>query len=156
MTDYEQLLDMAEKAGVTVVEKYPFKSERIKGLYGDGVIALSASLETEAERRCVLAEELGHHETSSGSIIDQNTTGNRKQERLARIWAYRQMFDLIDLVSAYKAGCSNSFEIAEFLNITEPFLIDAIELFKSRYGQYTRVENYLIYFEPLGVLEVSR
>lgn len=34
----------------------------------------------EAEKACVLAEELGHHYTAVGDIIDQSYYSNRKQE----------------------------------------------------------------------------
>ena len=32
----------------------------------------------EAEKACVLAEELGHHYTTIGDIIDQKESENRK------------------------------------------------------------------------------
>ena len=34
----------------------------------------------ETEKACVLAEELGHHYTTVGDIIDQKESENRKQE----------------------------------------------------------------------------
>lgn len=59
-------------------------SEPLSGLYIDGNIALSNRLNTTAEKACVLAEELEHHETSVGNIIDLSVSWNRKQERQAR------------------------------------------------------------------------
>ena len=72
LTEYEKLLNSAHDENITVIENYSFKSNRIKGLYSDNVIALSKNIKTENERKCVLAEELGHHYTSSGNIIDMN------------------------------------------------------------------------------------
>lgn len=152
--NYEDLLLEANKEGISVDENFPFNSD-LKGLYVDNNIALASSLKTTAEKNCILAEELGHHHTTAGNILDQSLTENRKQEHRARVWAYRKAFDLTDLVSAYKYGCKNRYEIAEYLNVTESFLVDAIEHYKTQHGLYTKVDKYLIYFEPLGVLELN-
>lgn len=152
--NYEDLLTEADMEGISVDENFPFNSD-LKGLYVDNNIALASSLKTTAEKTCILAEELGHHYTTTGDILDQNTTENRKQEHKARVWGYRKVLDLTDIVSAYKYGCANRYEIAEYLNVTESFLIDAIEHYKSQHGLYTKVDKYLIYFEPLGVLELN-
>ena len=106
MNKLECLEDEAFEAGIDVVS-YNFNSENIKGLYVDGVIALNQQLETTNEKTCILAEELGHHETSFGNILDQSSTANRKQEYKARIWAYKKIFSPEDLYSAFKAGCRN-------------------------------------------------
>lgn len=152
--NYEELLIEATEEGISVDEDFPFDSA-LKGLYIDKNIALSAELHTSAEKACILAEELGHHYTTVGDILDQTNTPNRKQEYRARVWAYRRAISLSDLISGYKRGCQNRYELAEYLNVTEEFLIDALAHYKSKYGLCTRVDNYLIYFEPLGVLEMN-
>ena len=152
--NYEELLIEADAQGVSVDENIPFKSN-LKGLYIDNNIALASSLQTSAEQACILAEELGHHYTTVGDILDQSIAENRKQEHRARVWAYRNAIGLSDLVSAYKRGCQNRYEIAEYLNITESFLVGAIEDYKAQYGLFTKVDNYIIYFEPLGILELN-
>ena len=155
MDKYEKLLDEADKENISVFENYDFSGTRIDGLYCDGSIALSKELGTTAEKTCILQEELGHHYTTHGNIIDIESATNRKQEHRARVWAYRNALGLSDLISAYKHGCCNRYEIAEHLNITESFLIGAIEDYKAQYGLFTRIDNYIIYFEPLGVLELN-
>lgn len=125
----------------------------LKGFYVDGNIAIKMDM-TTTEKACVLAEELGHHYTTVGNILDQSKAENRKQERRARLWAYKRAFDLIDLVSAYKHGCRNRYEIAEYLEVTESFLQEALDTYKEKYGLYTKVDCYVVYFEPLGILEM--
>lgn len=93
MNIYEKLQDEACKDGIDVVD-YPFESKNIKGLYCDGVVAIRENIDTTAEKACVLAEELGHHYTSAGNILDQNQTENIKQERKARMWAYNKQIGL--------------------------------------------------------------
>ena len=80
MTEYEKLLDSADKQHVIVTEKFDLSETRLKGLYCDAFIAIDKNL-TDIDKACVLAEELGHHATTYGNIIDQSTVTNRKQER---------------------------------------------------------------------------
>ena len=48
MNTYEELLDTACKDGIDVID-YPFETERIKGLYCDGTVAIRKGIETQAE-----------------------------------------------------------------------------------------------------------
>lgn len=153
MTEYEKLLDDADKQHVLVTEKFDLSDTRLKGLYCDAFIAIDKNL-TEADKACVLAEELGHHATTYGNIIDQSSVMNRKQERHARVWAYYLMLQFEDIIGAYEHGCQNRYDIAEYLNISEEFLQDAINYYKDKYGAYVAYDNYFIYFEPLGVLKI--
>lgn len=147
MNIYEHLEDEACKDGIDIVNR-TFNSNRIKGLYCDGTVALNSQIETSKERVCVLAEELGHHHTSVGVIVDLSDAQNRKQERQARLWAYNNRIGLYGLIRAYENGCRDRYEIAEFLNVTEEFLEDAINCYREKYGVYTTVDNYTIYFIP--------
>ena len=148
--NYETLLEEADSQFLVVKEK-PLRAHngRIKG----NRIAIKKDIPT-TQKACVLAEELGHHYTTVGNILDQSKAENRKQERRARLWAYKKAFDLVDLVSAYKHGCRNRYEIAEYLEVTESFLQEALDTYKEKYGPYTKVDRYVVYFEPLGVLEL--
>ena len=154
MNTYEQMEDAAYADGIEVIERR-FDSSRIKGLYCDGTAAVNASIETSNEKACVLAEELGHYYTSSGDILDMTSAANRKQEHKARLWAYNNRIGLHGIISAYKAGCQNAHEMAEHLDVTEEFLIEALSCYQKKYGICADVDNYVIYFEPaLSVLEL--
>ena len=93
MNKFEELEDVAYQDGVDVLN-YRFESNNIKGLYCDGVVAIREDM-TIPEKTCALAEELGHHETSVGNILNMTSTTNRKQERQARLWAYNKQIGLI-------------------------------------------------------------
>lgn len=147
MNTYEYLADKACEDGIDIVNR-KFNSNRIKGLYCDGTVALNSRIDTSKERACVLAEELGHHHTSVGVIVDLSDAQNRKQERQARLWAYNNRIGLYGLIGAYENGCRDRYETAEFLNVTEEFLEDAIQCYREKYGVYTTVDNYTVYFIP--------
>lgn len=155
MTKYERLLDNAQADNIKVIEDYPFKSNRLKGLYCDGAIALNKELITEAEKACVLAEELGHHYTAVGDILDQSSASNRKQEMRGRILAYNRLVGLRGIIDAYTHHCQGLCEAADYLGVTEEFLNDTIAYYKDKYGIYTTIDNYAIIFEPsIAVLEL--
>ena len=147
---YEVLLNDANTEGLSIKER-PFRTYdgRIKG----NTIYLRQNMNT-VEKVCVLAEELGHHHTSVGNILDMSDARNRKQERQARMWAYNRLIGLCGIIKAYKAGCQNRYEIAEYLEVTEECLQECIEIYRDKYGVYTTVDNYVIYFLPnLAVME---
>lgn len=154
MTEFEKLEAEAFECNIDVI-KLAFNSKRIKGLYCDNTVALNTLLENDIEKSCTLAEELGHYHTTVGNILDQTDFQNRRQERIARIWAYNKMIGLRGLLNAYKAGCKSPYETSEYLGVTEVFLLEAINTYRQKYGVYTTIDNYVIYFEPhLGVLEL--
>lgn len=143
--NYEALLAEADRDGLVVKEKpLKYNDGRIKG----NRIAIRKDIETTTEKACVLAEELGHHYTSVGDIIDMSNTHNRKQERQARLWGYNKLIGLSGLIRAYEAGCRNGYEIAEYLEVTEEYLTECIEAYRSKYGIGVMVNNYYIMFIP--------
>lgn len=146
MNIYECLQDEACEDGVEVVD-YTFQSQRIKGLYCDGTVAISKNMDS-TQKACTLAEELGHHHTSVGNIINMESAQNRKQERQARLWAYNKQIGLAGLIKAYEAGCQNRYETAAYLEVTEEFLEECIQCYRDKYGEYKIVDNYTIYFIP--------
>lgn len=155
MNTYEELQDEAYKDGIEIIDNYAFKSERISGLYCDSTIALSKNLKRTAEKKCVLAEELGHHYTAVGDILDQSTVENRKQEMRGRILAYNKLVGLRGIVDAYLHHCENMVDAAEYLDVTEEFLNDSLVYYKNKYGICAQVDNYVIIFEPnIAVLEL--
>ena len=141
---YNALLDEANAEGLSIKER-PFKTYdgRIKG----NNIYLRENMNT-TEKACVLAEELGHHYTSVGCILDQTDLANRKQERQARLWGYNKLIGLMGIVRAFNAGCQNQYEIADYLDVTEGYLQECINCYQSKYGICTSVDNYVIYFVP--------
>lgn len=153
LTEYEILLEQAREEGLEVKEKpLEFNDGRIKG----NQVLIRSTIPTETQKACVLAEELGHHYTAAGDILDQSLTVNRKQELRGRAWAYDRLIGLTGIVRAYKRGCRNRFEVADYLGVTEELLQAALKRYKEKYGPYTRIdEEHLLYFEPLGIMELK-
>ncbi|MGP4073161.1 ImmA/IrrE family metallo-endopeptidase [Piscibacillus sp. B03] len=147
---YELLLQEIEENNILLKET-PIKG-KIKGLYGDNVIWLNSKIETSIEKTCVLAEELGHHFTTAGDILDQSQTTNVKQEKLARLWAYNRLVPPEKLLDAFLHGCKSRYEVAEYLEVTEEFLENCIQAYKQKYGEKMKVgDHHVMYFNPLSI-----
>lgn len=148
---YENLLKEADSLGIYVSEER--MNSKIKGLYSDSVIWLNKHLSTNNERYTVLAEEIGHHYTTTGDILDQKQLQNVKQENRARNWAYEHTIPITKIIEAHHEHITNKFELAEYLGVTETFLESALISYANRYGDHVKVNRYTVSFSPLGVVE---
>ena len=82
-------------------------------------------------------------------------TGNRKQERQARLWGYNRSIGLFGLIRAYEHGCKDKYEIADYLDVTDEYLEECINCYRDKYGVYKIVDNYIVYFIPnLAVFKI--
>lgn len=149
---YEELLVLSESENLIVKEK------NIPG-YGGRLyknrIAISQSLSTQAEKSCILAEEIGHYHTTIGNILDQSDVSNRKQELRARLYGYDMQIGLIGIIKCYKHHCRSIYEMAEYLQVTEEYLKEALDCYRMKYGErWVPVDHYSIRFVPeLQVME---
>lgn len=148
---YDDLLMECDLLDIEVYEKDGMRS---KGLYADNVIWISKLLPSMTEKYCVLTEEIGHHYTTIGDILDLTGIENRKQELKARTWAYDRLLPLSKIIQAHNLHITNRFELADYLDVTEDFLEAALDWYKSKYGLYVSIDNFTICFEPLGVIEM--
>ena len=65
-----------------------------------------------------------------------------------RIVAYNKLAGLRGIVDAYLHHCQSISKSAEYLEVTEEFL-------RNKYGVYTKLDNYVIFFQPnLVVMEL--
>lgn len=150
---YEELKTKHKDLNIVEIDLSEVKG--LKGLYFDGNIALERKM-SQTEKSCVLAEELGHYYTTSGNILDQTDVSNRKQEYRARLYGFNLKIGLMGLVRAFEHGCRSASDIAEYLDVTEEYLKEAVDCYQSKYGVYATVDNYAVYFTPaLGVLKIK-
>lgn len=150
---YEELLKETDSMGLIVKEK-PLQSG--DGRIFNNKIAIRKDIPTQVEKACVLAEELGHYFTTYGNILDQSSVANQKQEYRARLYGYNLKIGLSGIIRAYENGCRTLYEMAEYLDVTEEYLQSAIDCYRSRYGQFASVDNYILYFIPcLAVMRIG-
>lgn len=153
MNAFEEML--TEYGEELIVDEGAVLPNNVMGLYASydncRLILLNRNLRSVNEKTCILAEEIGHLCTTAGDITDQSQIKNRKQEKKARRWAVNKLIRIEQFIDAYKAGIRYKSELADFLNVTEPFIDIALDHFKSLYGTYHILGEFIIYFDPPGV-----
>lgn len=118
-------------------------------------ITLSSLLETTVQKTCILAEELEHYFTTPDNLFASSKINRDKYECKARFGAARRLIPFDKLIKAKAAGIRNRYELAEYLNVTEPFLEQGIESFKKQYGPHIKYKDYMIYFDPLDIIKIG-
>ncbi|WP_227011758.1 ImmA/IrrE family metallo-endopeptidase [Paenibacillus lutimineralis] len=70
----------------------------LKGIFIESnvadIILLKRTIDTDTERKCILAEELGHYYLTVRDITDQSKLENQQQELRARQWGYEKLVPL--------------------------------------------------------------
>lgn len=149
--NYEDLLIEYDTEDIVIKEK-PLQSSN--GRIYNNRIAIRHDMNT-VDKTCTLAEELGHYYTTTGDILNQENVSNRKQEHRARMWAYGKLLPLQFFILAFKHGCRSIHETAEFLEVSEEFLVDCINAYYSKYGPFLETNGYLFMFSETG-LNISK
>lgn len=151
MTKYELELQHAVNQGFDVIENFSFESDA-SGMVSNNTIVLSSSLQTSAEKACVLAEEIAHAELTATDITDMSGWQSRHEEIKARRRSHDKLVSIRGLLDAYEAGCQSRHESAEFLGVTEDFLQAAVDGYIAKYGPIIVDGDYVITLNPIGVL----
>ena len=150
---YEDLQQECLNHGILVMDKV-FQSSA-KGLMKGNRIGISKNIPTIKEKKCILLEEIGHYKLTVGNILDQSVVENRKQERKARIYAYNNLIGLDGIIRAFEANCSSKYEMADYLDVTEDFLNNALKYYEEKYAPYIKQNNYIISFKNgLNILKL--
>ncbi|MDK8645795.1 ImmA/IrrE family metallo-endopeptidase [Staphylococcus condimenti] len=149
MGRYENLISKYNHLTITETDMLPsFQS----GMCFNDQIYINSN-RSEAVKLETLAEEIAHHKLTYGDITDQSKFNNRKFEGYARRYAMEQIISLQGIIDAFKSDCHNLYELASFFEVSNNYVLDAIENYKSKFGLSTYYKGYVIKFEPLQVFE---
>lgn len=69
------------------------------------------------------------------------------------MWAYDKQLGLSVISDAYENKCETLHDMAEYLDVTEEFLIETLIAYTNKYGLSKKVGKYTIYFEPLQIFK---
>ncbi|WP_210130131.1 ImmA/IrrE family metallo-endopeptidase [Staphylococcus sp. GDX8P54P] len=122
------------------------------GFYINGKIYINSNL-SETRKAEVLFEELAHHKLTYGNILDQSKDINRKFENYARRHGFEAALPLRIIVEAHNYGVSSLYELADYVQLSEKYIVEILGHYKQKHGLTTRYGKYVIQFEPLRVFE---
>ncbi|MBE7332937.1 ImmA/IrrE family metallo-endopeptidase [Staphylococcus haemolyticus] len=124
----------------------------LHGLWLGDLILIKRNL-SETRKAEVLYEELAHHKLTYGNILDQSKDINRKFENYARRHGYEAALPLRIIVEAHHYGVSSLYELADYVQLSEKYIVEILGHYKQKHGLTTRYGKYVIQFEPLRVFE---
>lgn len=125
----------------------------LAGLYLDNMILLD-KFRSKYEKHCILAEEIGHHETTYGDITNLKSMRNWKLELVARRWGYEKIVSLDKLIECHEMGYKSLEEVCTHLEITAIYLKTSVDHYSSRHGISIDHNGYQISFDPLYIQRV--
>lgn len=149
MNRYENLMSNHDDLLIFETDKMPNSHQ---GFYSDGVVLIDDRLNPRKKTE-VLAEEIAHHKITYGDILDDKSIYKRKFELKARRCGYELLITLDGIISAYKNGVHNLYELANYFEVTESYVIETLKHYKMKFGLSTYHKGCVIKFEPLQVFE---
>ncbi|MEQ7790713.1 ImmA/IrrE family metallo-endopeptidase [Staphylococcus nepalensis] len=149
MGSYEKLLSQYDDE--IIIEETNLK-KGLAGLYLGEVILIEKRLNS-VNKLETLYEEIAHHLITYGDIRDQSKTLNRKFELKARRLGSELAISLEGLIDAFHHGVQNLYEMSQYFDVSEDYILNALNHYKMKYGLDVYYKGYVIKFEPLQVFE---
>ena len=113
------------------VEFFPMRAT--KALSIPGAIALNPlMIHTMPEFIDAYAHELGHIATGSFYKINSKFETRQRMEERATRWAVQELIPADKLLSAFKKGYTEVWQLAEYFNVTENFIKNTIRVHKVK------------------------
>ncbi|MBB4824552.1 hypothetical protein HNO89_001776 [Sporosarcina luteola] len=144
---YESLIAQYPHLVIKEVKTMP---PGLAGLYIDNMILIDQR-RSNYEKHCILAEELGHYETTYGDITNLQSLRNWKLELLARRWGYEKIVSLDKLIECHELNYRSIEEVCAHLEVTAEYLELSIAHYYARFGLSVHHKGYQIHFDPLSV-----
>lgn len=131
--DNSDLYRMAEEDNISVFSFRLPKTQSMSAVLPDGYMAIGIDLEamtSTADERVHLGHEIGHCKTGSFYNRYSRFDVREKHERKANVYAVRCLMPLDEIICAYRHGCREIWDMAEYFNVTEDFAKYALMYYK--------------------------
>lgn len=149
MSRYENILIANDNLDIMETCHLPSK---LSGVTFDDMIFIRDNMD-RVHKLETLAEEIAHLHITYGDIRDQSKLVNRKYELKARRLGCEMVITLDGIIDAFHAGVCNLHEMACHFEVSNDYVLKAIEHYKMKYGLDVYYKGYVIKFEPLQVFE---
>lgn len=149
MNKYENLMIAYDDLLINDSNALP---ENYEGFYSDGAVLVDKFL-TKTRKLEILSEEIAHHLVTYGDIRDQKVLMNRKYELKARRLGCELLISLDDIIAAFHEGVHNLYEMSQYFDVSEEYVLNALDHYQMKYGLKLFHKGYVIKFEPLQVFE---
>lgn len=120
LINFEELTER-EKIDIFHDNKMKNKAKIIK-YNGTSILLNNKKIKSETERKCLLAEELGHYYYDAYYTLNSNQTFIDKQEYRAKKWKCLTCISKKSLLDCFSRGITNIYDIATELQV-EPNMV---------------------------------
>jgi len=143
MDNLERLEDKLQQTGLNIDYHGLPNCRGFYRKYSNGYEYMSVSPDLpRSEKTCVAYHEAGHRYMM---LCDGQ---NSKNEYRANKWAVKNLIPVIKLVDALESGAKNTYEAAEYLQISEAFLKTTLLVYSRTYGLWTIAGKWVVSFYP--------
>ena len=133
-----ELLELYQLADENNISVYSFDlpqtlSMSVRETDGSCAIAIDPfGLDSTKDEMILLAHELGHCVTGSFYNRYSDLDIREKSEFSADKWAIKKLIPKDELQIAFKQGYTEPWDLAEYFNVTEEFVIKAFNYYKNQ------------------------
>lgn len=131
-----ELLELYQLADAEHIPVYSFdlpQTQSLSLMNNDGSCAVAIDpfgLNSTKDEKIRLAHELGHCVTGSFYNRYSDFDIKAKSEYRADKWAIKKLIPKDELQAAFEQGYTEPWDLAEYFNVTEGFIIKAVNLYK--------------------------
>ncbi|EAE1669503.1 toxin [Listeria monocytogenes] len=143
MNALETMMDSISKQ-IPILECDLYKNTNRYGIYADGHILLERHMNSR-NKKVILIEEYLHSKHTEGNILDETDINNKKQENFVRRKNYELLFSSECIIRAYNLGFTYYHDVADYFDLPETFIRDAIKHYEQLYGEMWEVGEYIIF-----------
>lgn len=127
----QQLFDIAEQSDIYVDTDMQMVVPSVSCDIGDlRHIGFRKGLNNREMLVC-FAHELGHHKRGAFYQIEAPCFTRGQCEYKADKWAVHKLIPIRSLYAAFKKGCTEAWQLAEYFDVTEEFVQKTIEIYKQ-------------------------
>lgn len=132
-----ELLELYQLADAEHIPVYSFdlpQTHSLSLMNNDGSCAIAIDpfgLNSTKDEKIRLAHELGHCVTGSFYNRYSDFDIKAKSENKADKWAIKKLIPKDELQAAFEQGYTEPWDLAEYFNVTEEFIIKAVNYYRS-------------------------
>lgn len=132
-----ELLELYQLADAEHIPVYSFdlpQTQSLSLMNNDGSCAVAIDpfgLNSTKDEKIRLAHELGHCVTGSFYNRYSDFDIKAKSEYKADKWAIKKLIPKDELQAAFEQGYTEPWDLAEYFNVTEEFIIKAVNYYRS-------------------------
>lgn len=150
MNKFEKLINERPNLKIKMVDA---PSKHFGGLLIDETVYLNRNL-SYPEQYEHLHEEVSHYDFTVGDISEEKTLDDRKQEKFARSKAMESTVTLDGLIYCFSHELWLPEEIADYFEVTEKYLRDALDNYAAKRGLIFKFKSY--YFDLRRGLNITK